>query len=126
MSVEVEKAKVIDRFSDTVFGRILRKEIPCKFIYEDDTCVAFHDTNPQAPVHFLVIPRKPITSIADTEESDSILLGHILYVAKNVAEQQGLDEGYRIVINNGIHGAQSIYHLHVHVLGGRQLKWPPG
>ncbi|XP_075214995.1 adenosine 5'-monophosphoramidase HINT1-like [Lycorma delicatula] len=126
MSDEVEKAKNVNRFSDTVFGKILRNEIPCKFIYEDDICVAFHDVNPQAPVHFLVIPRKPISSIADTEESDSSILGHIMFTAKKVAEKQGLFKGYRIVINNGMHGAQSVFHLHLHVLGGRQLRWPPG
>ncbi|XP_065206583.1 adenosine 5'-monophosphoramidase HINT1-like isoform X2 [Planococcus citri] len=126
-SDEVEKAKLASPAGgDTIFGKILRKEIPCNFIYEDDQCVAFHDISPQAPTHVLVIPRKPIKWLSDVQEGDEQLLGHLLVVANKVAKDLGLEKGYRIVINNGEHGAQSVYHLHVHILGGRQLKWPPG
>lgn len=88
--------------------------------------MAFHDVNPQAPVHFLVIPWKPIRQISKAEEADEPLLGHLLIVVQRVAAKLGLEEGYRVVINDGKAGAQSVYHLHVHVLGGRQLRWPPG
>jgi len=114
--------------TDTIFGKILRKEIPAKIIHEDDHCVAFHDVNPQAPVHVLVIPRKPITQLSKANpKEDQALLGHLLLVAKQVAERQGIaSDGFRIVINDGKKGSQSVYHLHVHVIGGRQLGWPPG
>ncbi|XP_046415851.1 adenosine 5'-monophosphoramidase HINT1 [Neodiprion virginianus] len=128
MASEVEKAQraTATLGGDTIFGKILRKEIPCKFIYEDDQCVAFHDVNPQAPVHFLVIPRKPIALLSLAEETDKPLLGHLMFVAQTVASQQGLGNGFRLVVNNGKDGAQSVYHLHIHVLGGRQMEWPPG
>ncbi|KAL7295229.1 hypothetical protein TKK_0011437 [Trichogramma kaykai] len=125
MATEVEKAQTATPGGDTIFGKILRKEIPCKFIYEDDQCVAFHDVSPQAPVHFLVIPRKPISQLSQVEDEDEPILGHLMNVARKVAKEQGLDEGFRLVINNGKHGAQSVYHLHLHVLGGKQLSWPP-
>lgn len=111
---------------ETIFGKILRKEIPVKLIYEDDKCIAFFDKSPKAPVHFLVIPRFPISMLEDVKEDDRELLGHLIYVAKECAADLKLNNGYRLVINNGKHGAQSIYHLHIHVLGGRQLSWPPG
>ncbi|XP_033186008.1 histidine triad nucleotide binding protein 1 [Bombus vancouverensis nearcticus] len=126
MATEVEKAQTAAPSEDTIFGKILRKEIPCNFIYEDDQCVAFHDINGQAPVHFLVIPRKPIPQLSTAEDGDEALLGHLMIVARKVAKQQGLNDGFRLVINDGKHGAQSVYHLHLHVLGGRQMKWPPG
>uniref|UniRef100_A0A8C5HSI2 Uncharacterized HIT-like protein Synpcc7942_1390 n=1 Tax=Gouania willdenowi TaxID=441366 RepID=A0A8C5HSI2_GOUWI len=91
-----------------------------------DPCLAFRDANPQAPVHFLVIPRLPIPRISEARDDDAELLGHLLVVAKNVAKLESLDKGYRMVINDGKHGAQSVYHLHIHVLGGRQMTWPPG
>lgn len=112
---------------DTIFGKILRKEIPADIIYEDEKAIAFRDVNPVAPKHILVIPRKPIMQLAASTEEDIPLLGHLLWVAKNVAEKENLnDSGYRLVINNGRDAAQSVYHLHVHVLGGRQMSWPPG
>jgi histidine triad (HIT) family protein len=111
---------------DTIFGKILRKELPCNFIYEDNLCVAFDDINPQAPVHFLVIPRKPIPQLSKAEDNDGPLLGHLLVVARKIAQKRNLKNGFRIVINDGPIGAQSVYHLHVHVLSGRQLQWPPG
>ena len=126
MASEVEKAQTAAPGGDTIFGKILRKEISCKFIYEDDQCVAFHDVNPQAPVHFLVIPRKPIPHLSTSGDEDEALLGHLLVVARKVAKQQNLNDGFRLVINDGKHGAQSVYHLHLHVLGGRQMQWPPG
>ncbi|XP_004518801.1 histidine triad nucleotide-binding protein 1 isoform X2 [Ceratitis capitata] len=126
MSSEVAKAQTASASEDTIFGKILRKEIPCKFIYEDDKCVAFHDINGQAPKHFLVIPRKPIVQLSKAVEDDKELLGHLMLVGAKVAEELGLEKGYRVVINNGQHGAQSVYHLHLHFLGGRQMQWPPG
>ncbi|XP_033724923.1 histidine triad nucleotide-binding protein 1-like [Pecten maximus] len=123
---EVKKAQTASPGEDTIFGKISRGEVPCKFIYEDNQCMAFNDMSPQAPVHFLVIPRKPIPKIEDATEEDEQLLGHMLFVAKKVAMQQGLENGYRLVINNGKDGAQSVYHIHIHVMGGRQMGWPPG
>ncbi|XP_064487931.1 uncharacterized HIT-like protein Synpcc7942_1390 [Ornithodoros turicata] len=110
----------------TIFSKIIDKTIPADIIYEDDKCLAFRDVNPQANVHFLVIPRKPIPMLDDAGAEDTELLGHLLLISKKVAAQESLREGYRIVINNGRHGCQSVYHLHVHVLGGRQMGWPPG
>ncbi|KAI5712198.1 histidine triad nucleotide-binding protein 1 [Diaphorina citri] len=123
---EVEKAAQAAPGGDTIFGRILRKEIPCNFIHEDDKCVAFNDINPEAPIHFLVIPRKPIPSLSEAGDEDAEILGHLMVTASKLAKKQGLDNGYRLVVNNGRHGAQSVYHLHIHVMGGRQLRWPPG
>ncbi|VDD84520.1 unnamed protein product [Mesocestoides corti] len=126
MASEVEKAQEASPSEgDTVFGRIVRKEIRCKLLYEDDLCVAFNDNYPQAPTHFLVVPKKPITCLDAATETDETLLGHLLLVAKKVAATRNLSRGYRVVINNGPEGCQSIYHLHVHVLGGKQLGWPP-
>ncbi|GAB6031882.1 Histidine triad nucleotide-binding protein 1 [Chamberlinius hualienensis] len=126
MADEIKAAQVAKPGGDTIFGKILRKEIPCNFIHEDDKCVAFHDVSPQAPVHFLVIPRKPIQQLSTAEDGDSELLGHLLVVAKNLAKQQELENGFRVVINDGRDGGQSVYHLHLHVIGKRQLGWPPG
>jgi len=110
----------------TVFDKILDGSIPAKFLHQDEHCVAFQDVSPQAPVHFLVIPRRQITMIEKAEDGDGSLLGHLLLTARTVARQQGLEAGYRVVINNGEQGCQSVYHLHIHVLGGKQLGWPPG
>uniref|UniRef100_A0A6M2DJJ0 Putative zinc-binding protein of the histidine triad hit family n=1 Tax=Xenopsylla cheopis TaxID=163159 RepID=A0A6M2DJJ0_XENCH len=126
MGDEVKLAQAAAPGGDTIFGKILRKEIPCDFIYEDDKCVAFKDINAQAPVHFLVIPRKPIERISKATDEDNDLLGHLMLTAKKVAKEQGLDNGFRLVINDGVDGAQSVFHLHIHVLGGRQMQWPPG
>ncbi|VDD78856.1 unnamed protein product, partial [Mesocestoides corti] len=108
---------------DTVFGKIIRKEIPAELLYEDDLCVAFDDDSPQAPTHFLVVPKKPIAKLSKAAEKDKKVLGHLLLVAKKVAAIKKLTRGYRVVINNGPEGCQSIYHLHVHVLGGTQFEW---
>ncbi|KAM3605721.1 uncharacterized protein V6R79_003615 [Siganus canaliculatus] len=126
MADETVKAQAAKPGGDTIFGKIIRKEIPATLIHEDEQCVAFSDIAPQAPVHILVVPKKPIVQLAQAEECDAALLGHLLLVAKKVAKDAGLSQGYRTVINDGAHGGQSVYHLHVHVLGGRQLQWPPG
>lgn len=111
--------------NDTIFGRILRGEIPCDPAYADDQCIAFRDVAPQAPVHLLVIPRQHVVNLADAQESQAELLGHLLLVAAKVARQEGLD-AFRTVINSGAAAGQTVFHLHVHVLGGRPLAWPPG
>lgn len=113
--------------ADTIFGKIIRREIPADIVYEDDLCLAFRDANPQAPVHILVIPKQAIAKLSDAESKDHALMGHLLLTVKRVAEQEGLaDDGYRVVINNGSKAGQSVDHLHLHILGGRQMKWPPG
>jgi len=111
--------------NDTIFGRILRGEIPCDAVYADDHCLAFRDLNPQAPVHVLVIPRQPIAQLAAAAPEDAQLLGHLLLVAAQVAQQQGL-ASWRTVINTGAEAGQTVFHLHLHVIGGRALGWPPG
>ncbi|XP_005097214.2 histidine triad nucleotide-binding protein 1 [Aplysia californica] len=110
----------------TIFSKIIDKSIPADILYEDERCLAFSDVSPQAPVHFLVIPKKIIPMLSLADDTDEMLLGHLLVVAKDVAQKQGLEKGYRVVINNGPDGSQSVYHLHIHVLGGRQMNWPPG
>lgn len=110
----------------TIFKKIIDKEIPADIVFEDDKCLAIRDVNPQAPTHVLVIPKNEIINLAEARESDAALLGHLLIVARKVAEQEGLTNGYRTVLNCGADGGQSVDHLHVHVLGGRPLGWPPG
>lgn len=113
--------------SETIFSQILSGKIPVDYLYEDEHAVAFHDIAPQAPVHFLVIPRKPLKSLHAASTSDTNLIGHLLQVCKEVAENAGLEAGgYRVVTNVGTDGGQSVEHLHFHVLGGRPLAWPPG
>jgi histidine triad (HIT) family protein len=112
--------------TETIFSKIIRREIPANIIYEDDLALAFKDIHPQAPVHILVIPKKPIPKLADADAEDATLLGHLLLTAKRVAEQAGLANGYRVVINTGADGGQTVYHLHLHILGGRHMAWPPG
>jgi histidine triad (HIT) family protein len=112
--------------ADTIFGRIIRGEVPARIVHDDDRCLAFHDVAPQAPVHVLVIPRRPIASLAEAAAADADLLGHLVVVATQLARTLGLADGYRVVINCGRDGGQSVDHLHVHLLGGRPLGWPPG
>jgi histidine triad (HIT) family protein len=112
--------------SKTLFQRIADREIPTTFLHEDDLCIAFRDIAPQAPVHVLVVPRKAIPRIAEASSDDQALLGHLLLVARTVAQELNLKNGFRIVINNGKDGGESVPHLHVHLLGGRPLDWPPG
>ena len=112
--------------ADTVFGKIIRGEIPARIEHDDDSCLAFHDVAPQAPVHVLVIPKRPIRALADLGPGDAALVGHLVVVATQIAARLGLDDGYRLVVNCGRDGGQSVDHLHVHLLGGRALGWPPG
>lgn len=109
----------------TIFSKIIARELPADIVYEDDLSLAFRDINPCAPVHVLVIPKKPIVSIGQAEEADSPLLGHLMGVARVVAEQEGLSD-FRVVTNSGAGAGQSVFHLHLHVIGGRSLHWPPG
>jgi histidine triad (HIT) family protein len=112
---------------DTIFGKIIRKEIPANIVYEDDLCLAFTDISPQAPTHILVIPKQPIPKLSDVTVADKELLGHLLLTVKKVADNAGLAEtGYRVVINTGNDGGQTVFHLHMHILGGRSMQWPPG
>lgn len=110
----------------TVFKKIIDGDIPAKFIYQDEHCVAFKDIDPRAPTHILVIPRKEIRSLAEVEETDAALLGHLMVAISKIAREQGLGNGFRVVTNAGKWGGQSVDHLHFHLLGGRQLSWPPG
>jgi len=111
----------------TIFEKIIDREIPADIIHEDEQCLAFRDVSPQAPTHVLVIPKKPIESIEKLEESDAALLGHMWLVIRNLARELGVAEsGYRVVVNCGAEGGQSVDHLHFHLLGGRTMKWPPG
>ena len=111
----------------TLFQKICDKEIPATIVYEDERCVAFRDISPQAPLHVLVVPRKLITRVGLAGTEDEALLGHLLLTAAKVARAEGIaDTGYRLVINNGRDGGEAVPHLHVHLLGGRQLQWPPG
>jgi len=112
--------------ADTIFGRIIRGEVPARIVHDDDRCLAFHDVAPQAPVHVLVIPKRPIASLAEVANDDAGLLGHLVVVATRLARDLGLADGYRLVVNCGADGGQSVDHLHVHLLGGRRLGWPPG
>lgn len=112
--------------SDTLFQKIIDREIPADIVYEDEDCLAFRDINPQAPVHVLVIPRKPIARLCDADEQDTTLLGRLMLAAGKVAAQEGYAEAYRVVVNNGAEAGQSVFHLHLHVLEGRPLEWPPG
>jgi histidine triad (HIT) family protein len=113
--------------SDCLFCKIVARTIPAALIYEDELVVAFDDINPQAPIHSLVIPRKHFTSIAELQDADVMLLGRLLLAGNKVARQKGIaDTGYRFVVNTGVDGGQSVFHLHLHILGGRHMGWPPG
>ena len=106
----------------TIFDRIIQREIEADVVYEDDLALAFRDVAPQAPTHILVIPKKPVVNVASAADDDEDLLGHLLMVVRNVARDEGLaDDGYRIVVNNGVNGGQSVDHLHFHILGGRKI-----
>lgn len=110
----------------TIFKKIIDGEIPANIVYEDDLSMAFHDVNPQAPTHVLVIPRKEIPAVDDVAEEDEPLLGHLFVVIRKIAAQLNLADGYRVVVNNGRDAGQEVPHLHLHLLGGRRLNWPPG
>ena len=110
----------------TIFKKIIDREIPAEIVYEDDLCLAFNDISPQAPTHILLIPKKEIPTIDDLTEDDQQLVGHLFLVASKLAGQQGLDGGYRLVVNCGPDAGQEVYHIHIHILGGRKMTWPPG
>jgi len=110
----------------TIFKRIIDREIPADVVHEDDHCLAFRDVNPQAPTHVLIVPKREIASLDEVSEVDEILIGHLFAVAAKLARQLGLQNGYRAVVNCGKEGGQTVDHLHVHLLGGRAMNWPPG
>ena len=110
----------------TIFKKIIDKEIPTDILYEDDFCIAFNDTNPQAPIHILIIPKKEIPQLSLSDDNDSELLGKLLIAANKIAEDHDAKDAFRIVINNGAKAGQSVFHLHLHLLAGRPLSWPPG
>jgi len=113
--------------ADNIFAKIIRKEIPAKIVYEDDRTLAFRDIDAKAPVHILVVPKKDLARISEATAADEALLGHLLTVAAEIARREGIDgTGYRLVVNKGAHAGESVPHLHVHLLGGRQMSWPPG
>ena len=133
---EVEKSveaassdPAVNPYAPTFFDKLVSKENPSEIIYEDDLCMAFRDISPQGPKHFLVIPKNKdgLNRLSSAEERHKPLLGHLMYTAQLVAKQEGLGpDGYRLVVNDGKDGAQSVYHLHIHIIGGRQMAWPPG
>jgi len=111
----------------TIFTKVIDREIPADIVYEDDLCLAFRDINPVAPVHILVIPKKAIPKLAEAKGEDHSILGHLLIKASEIARSEGLEEGgYRVVINNGEGAGQTVFHLHLHLMGGRPFTWPPG
>lgn len=112
---------------DTLFGKIIRREIPADIVYEDDEVLAFRDIAPAAPVHVLFIPKKPLATLNDASDTDALLLGKLMLAASRWAKAQGLaDDGYRVVMNCNTHGGQTVFHIHLHLLAGRQMHWPPG
>ena len=111
--------------TDTIFSKIINKEIPADIVYEDEKCIAFNDISPQAPTHILVIPRKGIPKLSESQEDDRDLLGHLMLSATQIAKKLNLDD-YRLVINNGADAGQTVFHLHIHILAGRPFGWPPG
>ena len=110
----------------TIFGKVVRREIPADIVYEDDLCLAFRDINPQAPTHVLLVPKKEIDMLSNAKAGDEALLGHMMLVAGKIARQLGVGDAFRLVVNNGAEAGQSVFHLHLHILGGRKLRWPPG
>ena len=112
--------------SGTIFQKIIDKELPADIVYEDDSCLAFKDINPVAPIHILVIPKKRIEKISDSNTEDKELLGHLFLVAGNIAKDLGIEDAFRLVVNNGAGAQQTVFHLHVHLIAGREFNWPPG
>lgn len=110
----------------TLFEKIIAREIPATIVYEDEHCLAFKDINPGAPTHLLLVPRKPIPRLADATAEDQSLLGHLMLTAARIAQAAGCGDAFRLAVNNGAEAGQSVFHLHLHILGGRPLKWPPG
>ena len=112
--------------AETIFSKIIAKEIPADIVYEDDLCLAFRDIAPQAPTHILLIPKKPIVKLADAEPEDQALLGHLMVKAGEIARSEGVGEAFRLIVNNGEGAGQSVFHLHLHIMAGRAMTWPPG
>ena len=112
--------------SETIFQKIIDKELPADIVYEDDSCLAFKDINPVAPIHILVIPKKRIEKISDSNTEDKELLGHLFLVAGNIASDLGIEEAFRLVVNNGAEAQQTVFNLHIHLIAGREFNWPPG
>ena len=112
--------------SETIFSKIIRREIPAQIVYEDELCLAFRDIQAQAPQHLLLIPKAPIAKLSDASAEDKALLGHLMFAAGEIARQEGFADAFRIVINNGAGAQQSVFHLHLHLLAGRSFHWPPG
>lgn len=113
--------------SDTIFTKIIAREIPATIVFENERVIAFRDINPQAPVHILIVPKKPIPTVNDIAPEDAPLVGELFVVAAQLAREEGIaDDGYRTVFNCNAHGGQEVYHIHLHLLGGRQMTWPPG
>lgn len=110
----------------TLFGKIIRRELPAEIVYEDEWCLAFRDINPQAPTHVLLVPKKEIDKLSSATPEDQSLLGHLLLAAGKVARKLGVGDTFRLVVNNGAEAGQTVFHLHLHILAGRELKWPPG
>ena len=113
-------------YNSTIFGKVLRKEIPAEIVYEDEQCLAFKDISPKAPTHILLIPKKLIPKLSDAQEEDGLLLGHMMLVVGKITRQIGVEDAFRLVINNGAKAQQSVFHLHMHILSGRSFNWPPG
>jgi len=122
----LQSEKIKEIIMSTIFEKIISGEIQADILYQDEICIVIRDIEPQAPVHFLVIPKKVIPRIGDALQEDKSSLGHLLLTAGKIAEQENLSSGYRVVINHGKNGGETVPHLHVHVLGGRQMRWPPG
>ena len=112
--------------SKTLFEKIIDKEIPAEIIFEDEIAIVIKDINPQAPTHLLIIPKKVIPKLSDSSDDDKNVLGHLMLIARDISTELGLDETFRLVVNNGAKAGQSVFHLHIHLLSGRQLNWPPG
>lgn len=110
----------------TLFEKIIARELPAEIVYEDEHCVAFHDIQPAAPTHILLVPRKPIARLCDATADDQMLLGHLMLTANHIAAAQGHGESFRLVVNNGADAGQSVFHLHLHIVAGRSMTWPPG
>lgn len=112
--------------ADTLFAKIIDRQIPADIVYEDELCLAFRDVNPQAPVHVLLVPKKPLDMLSNATADDASLLGHMLLAAGKIARQLKIDGAFRLVINNGQEGGQAVFHLHMHIMAGRKFSWPPG
>lgn len=112
--------------SKTLFEKIIARELPATILYEDEFCAAFRDINPTAPTHVLLVPKKPLPRLCDAKAEDQMLMGHLMLVASKVAKQLGCGEAFRLVVNNGADAGQSVFHLHLHIIGGRPFSWPPG